>query len=42
MSSTPANKDKLKAAAIRRKRQAEALRANLKRRKTPSTEKPKQ
>ena len=34
MSNTPANKDKIKAAEARRKKQAEALRANLKRRKT--------
>ncbi len=39
MSNTPANKDKIKAAAVRRKKQAEALRANLKRRKTDTTSK---
>jgi hypothetical protein len=39
MTSMPANKDKIKAAAIRRKKQAEALRANLKRRKADATSK---
>jgi hypothetical protein len=34
MSNTPANKEKIKAAAARRKKQADALRSNLKRRKT--------
>jgi hypothetical protein len=40
MSNIPANKDKIKAAAARRKKQAEALRANLKRRKAETTPKP--
>jgi hypothetical protein len=40
MSNNTANKDKIKAAAIRRKKQAEALRANLKRRKSETAAKP--
>jgi hypothetical protein len=40
VSNSTANKDKIKAAAIRRKRQAEALRANLKRRKSDTPSKP--
>jgi hypothetical protein len=40
MSSTTANPDKIKAAAIRRKKQAEALRVNLKRRKSLPASKP--
>jgi hypothetical protein len=40
MPNTPANKDKIKAAAARRKKQAEALRANLKRRKSDTAVKP--
>ena len=40
MSNTPANKDKIKAAVARRKKQAEALRANLKRRKAETISKP--
>jgi hypothetical protein len=40
MTQNTANKDKIKAAAIRRKKQAEALRANLKRRKSDVASKP--
>jgi hypothetical protein len=44
MPNTPANLDKIKAAALRRKKQGEALRANLRRRKAddkPATTTPK-
>jgi hypothetical protein len=40
MSQSTANQDKIKAAAVRRKKQAEALRANLKRRKSDAAPKP--
>jgi hypothetical protein len=40
MSQTPANLDKIKAAAVRREREAEALKANLRRRKANGKQQP--